>query len=221
MHADFWLQRWREGRTGFHRNEVMPLLEQHWPSPNVSPGTRVLVPLCGKSLDMLWLAAQGLHVLGAELSPLAVERFFAENHLVPRSYVARDGTHFVAGNIEVILGDVFDLDAALLADCGAIYDRAALIALPPSMRERYVREVYGRLPSGCHGLLITLDYPQQEMEGPPFSVAENEVRRLFEREWDIRILERHDILHAQPSFSAQGVTALHTTVYRLLRHTHP
>src|SRR5690349_2839653 len=143
--ASFWLDCWREGRTGFHRSEVMPLLEKHWPALEVPRGTRVLVPLAGKTLDMLWLAAQGLRVLGVELSPLAVQAFFAEHGLEPQRHASACGEHYVAGEIEVIQGNVFDLDAATLAGCMAIYDRAALIALPPAMRQQYVQSVYARL----------------------------------------------------------------------------
>ncbi|HET6906378.1 MAG TPA: thiopurine S-methyltransferase [Rhodanobacteraceae bacterium] len=217
MDADFWLQRWREGRTGWHRDAVMPLLEQHWPALEVPRGTRVLVPLCGKSLDMPWLASQGLRVRGVELAPLAIEHFFAEHHLSPKTRELPYGTHYDAGEIELIHADIFEVDAAQFANCGAIYDRAALIALPPPMRERYARAVYDALPIGCRGLLITLEYPQHQMQGPPFSVEEREVHRLFGERWDIDPLERRDILDSQPSFSEQGVTALHTAVYRLSR----
>ncbi|HEX6613650.1 MAG TPA: thiopurine S-methyltransferase [Rhodanobacteraceae bacterium] len=215
MDADFWLQRWQEDRTGWHRDAVMPLLEKHWPALQVPHGTRVLVPLCGKSLDMPWLAAQGLRVRGVELSSLAVQRFFAEHKLSPRSRELPYGTHCSAGDIEIINADIFEVDTAQFANCGAIYDRAALIALPPPMRERYARTVYGALPAGCRGLLIVLEYPQHEMEGPPFSVEEREVHRLFGEHWDIELLERRDILDSQPSFSEQGITALCTAVYRL------
>lgn len=217
MDADFWLQRWREGRIGFHRSDVMPLLEQHWSALGVPRGTRVLVPLCGKSLDMPWLASRGLKVRGVELAPLAIEQFFAGHALTPQSRQAAYGTHHEAGDIEIVQADILTMGAAQFADCGAIYDRAALIALPPPMRERYARAVYDALPVGCRGLLITLEYPQHEMEGPPFSVEEREVHRLFGERWDIDLLERRDILASQPSFSEQGVTALHTAVYRLSR----
>jgi len=215
MDTDFWLQRWQEGRTGWHRDAVMPLLEQHWPALDVPRGTRVLVPLCGRSLDMPWLASQGLRVRGVELAPLAIEQFFAEHALHPQSRSMPYGTHYLAGEIEIINVDIFEVDAAQFDECGAIYDRAALIALPPPMRERYARSVYDALPAGCRGLLITLEYPQHEMQGPPFSVEEREVHRLFGEHWDIELLERRDILDSQPSFSGQGVTALHTAVYRL------
>ena len=219
MEPDFWLQRWREHRIGFHRDEVMPLLVQHWPALKVPRGTRVFVPLCGKTLDMAWFAQQGLRVLGADLSPLAIRQFLAENGMQAQRRVESDGTHFVVdgGDIELIQGDVFDITPSTLATCGAVYDRAALIALPPPMRERYAREIYGKLPQGYRGLLITLDYPQAQMQGPPFSVEEPEVRRLFEPQWKIDLRERRDILAEQPSFSDSGVTALHTAVYALQR----
>jgi thiopurine S-methyltransferase len=222
--AEYWLQRWKEGRTGWHHTDVMPLLEQHWGALGVGRGTRVLVPLCGKSLDMLWLARQGLDVLGAEISPLAVETFLAENRLQATQREAADGTHYrvagagTDGDIEIINGDVFGVASGELEACGAFYDRAALIAFPAPMRDRLAREVYAKLPAGARGLLITLEYPEGETEAPPFSVDEAEVQRLFEAQWDIRQIERRDILASQPSFSERGVTALHTAVYALTRH---
>lgn len=222
MEAEYWLRRWREGRTGWHSEEVMPLLKKHWPALDVPRGARVLVPLCGKSQDMLWLASHGARVLGVELSPVAIEAFLAGADLQARSHTSHDGTHYVIehvsdGSIEIINGDVFDVPDETLSSCTAIYDRAALIAFPAPMRERYAREVYGRLPAGCRGLLITLEYPQHEMQGPPFSVKDPEVQRLFGAQWDIGQLERRDILASQPAFSEKGVTALHTAVFRLKR----
>lgn len=215
MDADFWLQRWQEGQTGFHRGEVMPLLEKHWPSLRLAEGGRVLVPLCGKSLDMHWLAAQGHRVLGVELSSLAVEQFFEEAGLEPARHTTRYGEHFTAGPIEIILGDAFGLDAALLADVAGVYDRAALIALPPGLRRRYRDTVYASLPSGCRGLLITLEYPQAEKAGPPFSVEQAEVESLFAAPWRPTLLERRDILDEEPRFKAEGLGALDTAVYDL------
>jgi thiopurine S-methyltransferase len=217
MQAEFWLQRWREGQTGFHRDQPMPLLVRHWPSLALPTDSRVLVPLCGKTLDMPWLAAQGHRVLGVELSPLAIEQFFAEQRLTPERHESALGVHHVAGRIEIIQGDVFALDDATLGSCDAVYDRAAVIALPPPLRERYAREVYGRLPAGCRGLMITLDYPQHEMDGPPFSVDAGHVDALFGGDWNVDLLERRDILASQPGFSEAGVSSLHTSVYRLQR----
>ncbi|WAC65040.1 thiopurine S-methyltransferase [Pseudoxanthomonas sp. SL93] len=217
MDADFWLQRWQEGQIGFHRDDVMPLLEKHWSSLQLSAGSRVLVPLCGKSLDMHWLAAQGHRVLGVELSPLAVTQFFEEAGLEPVRTTTRYGEHFSAGPVEIILGDAFALDPALLADVAGVYDRAALIALPPDLRLRYRDTVYASLPAGCQGLLITLEYAQAEKAGPPFSVAQQEVETLFAAPWRHTLLERRDILDQEPRFREEGLSALETAVYRLRR----
>lgn len=216
MNREFWLERWRKGQIGWHNDRVMPLLEKHWSAVALPPrGARVLVPLAGKSLDMVWLAAQGFRVLGVELSLIAVEQFFAENHLEPVARDAPHGRHFTAGNIEVVCGDVMALDTLELGSCSGLYDRAALIALPPQMRRQYADRVYARLPRGCRGLMITLEYAQDQRDGPPFSVEEGEVRELLEADWDVSLLERRNVLAAEPRFAAQGVTALHTAIYRL------
>ena len=217
MNADFWLQRWQEGRIGFHRDSVMPLLEEYWDALALPRGSRVFVPLAGKSRDMLWLAARGHRVLGVELSPLAVGQFFAENGLVPVVHESRCGVHHEAGAIEVICGDAFALNAEILSGCAGAYDRAALIALPPDLRRRYAGELHARLPAGCRELLITLEYPQHEKHGPPFAVDESEVRALYQPRWQVERLERRDILAEQPGFIAEGVSALSTSVYRLQR----
>jgi len=217
MEPGFWLQRWREGRTGFHQAAPTPQLLRHWPSLALAPGSRVFVPLAGKSLDLLWLAGQGHRVLGVELSPLAVAQFFDEHGLTPQVHASRYGIQHVAGGIELVCGDVFGLDAAALADCAAVYDRAALIALPPDLRRRYVRELHARLPAGCRGLLVTLEYPPHEKQGPPFAVPEAEVRELYGRDWEVATLECTDILAQQPGFAAEGVSALQAVAYRLAK----
>lgn len=217
MHPDFWLQRWHDNQIGFHQDKPTPLLLKHWPAIGMPVGATVFVPLAGKSLDMVWFASQGYRVLAVELSPLAIKQFISEHGIVPEVRESRYGTHYVAGNVEIIQGDVFALDAAALQDCSVVFDRAALIALPAELRKRYAQEVYTLLPQNCRGLLITLEYPQHEKNGPPFSVAEAEVRALYEPQWHVEVLERRDILAQQPGFSGEGVTALDTVVYRLIR----
>ncbi len=224
MDTEYWLQRWREGRIGWHHESVMPLLEKHWPELGAPRGSRVLVPLCGKTLDMLWLAQRGLRVLGVEISPVAIESFLAENRLHARTRGGPDGIRYevtnpIEGGIEIINNDLFALDPAVFATCAAFYDRAATIALPAAVRERMAGEVYAKLPAGSRGLLIVLDYPQHEKEGPPFAVDETEVHRLFAADWKIEQLERRDILASQPRFAEEGATSLHTAVYALQRRT--
>lgn len=215
MKADFWLERWREGQTHFHQSRITPLLQKYWPTLDLDAGSRVLVPLCGKTLDMIWLAEQGHQVLGVELSPLAVEQFFSENGLDPSRHESHAGQHYTAGSIEIICGDIFAMDAASLAACAAVYDRAALVALPAAMRTRYVDHVYGRLSPRYRGLLLTLDYPQEQMDGPPFSLDDAEVQSLYAAHSRAEIIDRRGILDKEPKFAARGLTRLDTIVYRL------
>ena len=216
MNPDFWHQRWHDNQIGFHQAAPTPVLLKHWPSLGVPAGAKVFVPLAGKSLDMLWFASQGHRVLGVELSKLAVEQFFAEHGLQPDIETTRYGAHYRAGGIELINGDAFALDPAILADCGAVFDRAALIALPPELRARYASELYAKLPVGCRGLLITLEYPQAERDGPPFSVPEAEVHALFGDHWSIDLRERRPIPPDHPGF-VSGVSKLDTAAYALQR----
>ena len=216
MQPEFWHQRWADNQIGFHQHGPTPLLLKHWPALGIAPGAKVFVPLAGKSLDMAWFAAQGHRVLGVELSRLAIEQFFAEHELQPGMRETRYGTHYEAGGIELIHGDAFGLDADLLRDCAAVFDRAALIALPPDLRLRYAHELYAALPTDCRGLLVSLEYPQAERAGPPFSVPEDEVRALYGTDWLVDLLERRTIPPDHPGFVA-GVSRLDTAVYRLRR----
>ncbi|MCC7095638.1 MAG: thiopurine S-methyltransferase [Thermomonas sp.] len=216
MQPDFWHQRWQHQQIGFHQGEPTALLQKHWPALGIATSAKVFVPLAGKSLDMVWLAARGHRVLAVELSQLAIDAFFSEHLLEPQVHASRHGLHHVAGNIEIIRGDVFDLDAAALADCSAVFDRAAVIALPPEMRQRYARTPYSLLPEGCRGLMITLEYSQDERPGPPFSVPESEIRALFEPFWEIQPLERRPIPSEHPGH-VTGTSALDTVVYGLVR----
>jgi thiopurine S-methyltransferase len=217
MDADFWLERWRDGRTHFHQEQITPLLQKYWPLLGLPSDVRVLVPLCGKSLDMVWLAEQGHSVLGVELSPVAVEQFFVENNLEASIHESSLGRHYRAGNIEIICGDIFALDATTLASCVGVYDRAALVALPAEMRGDYADHVYAQVSDQYRGLLLTLDYDQDQMEGPPFSVHHPEIETLFEGHSKVRLIDRRDILAKEPKFAERGLTRLDTVVYELSR----
>jgi len=214
MHPDFWHQRWTDNQIGFHQTTPTPLLLKHWSALAVAPGARVFVPLAGKSLDMAWFASQGYRVLGVELSQVAIEQFFNEHGLQAAITESKHGRHYAAGGIELICGDAFALDKHVLQDCAAVFDRAALIALPPEWRARYASETYARLPAGCRGLLVTLEYPQQEKSGPPFSVHEDEVHTLYASDWAIERLDRRPIPPEHPGHVG-GVSRLDTAVYAL------
>jgi thiopurine S-methyltransferase len=213
---EFWRRRWSRNEIGFHLNEVNPYLRRHWPSLGLAPGARVLVPLCGKSLDMAWLADQGLAVLGVELSERAAEDFFAEHGLVPEVSVQGDFKVFQAGALEIRCGDFFALTRSDVADCEALYDRAALIALPAGMRQRYVEHLASVLARDAQGLLITLDYQQEQMSGPPFAVSDAEVQQSLGAHWTTELLERADVLNESNwKFLQRGLTRLEESCYRL------
>lgn len=215
MEPDFWLKRWQDGATGFHLNRVTPLLEKYWPELPLASDARVLVPLCGKSLDMVWLAAQGHSVLGVELAPLAVTQFFAEQGLQATQHDSPLGRHYVAGNIEIICGDIFNVDANTLASCQGVYDRGALVALPPNMRADYIQHVYGQLAADYRGLLLTLEYDQDAMPGPPFSVPAAEVQTQFAPHSLAHELARMDILDKEPKFAERGLEALQSVAWQV------
>lgn len=218
MHQDFWQQRWARNEIGFHLKEVNPYLQRFWPTLNVAPGAQVLVPLCGKSLDMLWLASQGYRVLGVELAETAVQAFFTEQELVAEIDQLGAFRRYRAGAIELLCGDFFALTAADLSECRALYDRAALIALPAPMRERYIAHLSSILPSHCAGLLVTLDYPQEQMPGPPFAVSDVEVQQLLAApQWAVQLLETRDVLGENWRFLQRGLSQLTERVYRLQR----
>lgn len=185
-----WLDRWREGRIGFHRHEVHPALVHHWAPLGVRPGTKVLVPLCGKSLDMRWLARHDHPVLGIELAPEAIEQFVAEGVGDVTRYQQGPFSICRQGNVELWCGDFFHFHIDQAAEIGAFYDRAALIALPPATRQRYAFHLAQLVLPGVRGLLITLARaPGDETVGPPYHVSAEEVRELFEPNFQVTHLE--------------------------------
>ncbi|MCV6626249.1 MAG: thiopurine S-methyltransferase [Cellvibrionaceae bacterium] len=179
MENEFWLTRWHNQEIGFHQGQYNHNLVKYWPGMGLETDTQVLVPLCGKSLDMVYLAAQGHRVLGVELSETAVSEFFAEQQLAPT--VSQRGAFrcYQSGPYTLLAGDFFGLRAEHLSQCQAVYDRAALIALPEPMRQAYCRLLAKLLPDGCKTLLLTLEYPEGQTQPPPFSVSVAEVETLF------------------------------------------
>ncbi|MAF77767.1 MAG: thiopurine S-methyltransferase [Halobacteriovoraceae bacterium] len=188
MEADFWLNRWQENKIGFHREDYHEKLLQYFPELSPQNGQKVLVPLCGKTKDMLWLLNMNLYVHGVELSRKAIDSFFIENNFDrPKETQDQDFTHFTHENLIISQGDFFKLNSGDQYDY--IYDRAALVALPHEMRTRYSEVIENVLPTGGQYLLITFEYDQEKMEGPPFNVDANEVHRLFEKSFKIELKE--------------------------------
>ncbi len=215
MQADFWHKRWERNQIGFHQDRVNPYLARYWPSLGIAAGSRVLVPLCGKSLDLAWLAGQGLRVLGVELSQRAVEDFFAEQQVQPERYEHGGFSCYRSEGVEIWCGDFFQLTVEDVLDCVGLYDRAALIALPPELRQRYAAHLNAILPQGCRGVLVTMDYDQAKLDGPPFSVPDDEVRRLFAGRWQVTEELVQDILGESGKFIQAGVTCLLERAYTL------
>lgn len=214
---DFWLERWKKGEIGFHMGAVHDFLPKHWPSLEVPAGGTVFVPLCGKTVDMVWLAAAGHKVIGVELSPLAVDDFFREQGL--EADTRSTGAFVVrsAGPYTIWCGDIFALPAEVTADVAAVYDRAALVALPPSLQPRYAEKLIEVIPETAPVLLVGLVYPDGELSGPPFSTPLAQVAALFGDRYDIRLAEMRDGLKQSQNLKDRGVTMLDETAYTLRR----
>jgi thiopurine S-methyltransferase len=215
MQPDFWHERWQNKQIGFHQSEINLYLQEFWPALDSADGGRVFVPLCGKSRDMLWLRAQGCEIVGIELSPSAVQAFFDENGMPVKTSSNDRFSVFESDGIRIYCGDFFDLAPDDLAGVTAVYDRASLIALPPEMRVAYADHMEGLLSPGTKTLLIAFEYPQHEMAGPPFSVGEGEVRKLYGGHCAIEVLHVADILAQEPRFREKGLTRLQEKIYAL------
>ena len=217
MQPEFWHERWRTGQLGFHQAAPDRHLKRHWPTLSLAKGSRVLVPLCGKSLDLLWLRDQGESVVGVELSAIALESLCMENGIPARRRELDGFEVYEAPQLQLFCGDFFALTPELSGPLTAVYDRAALISWMPEARERYVRHLTALTRPGTQMLLITMEYPQAQMTGPPFSVTAGDVEHLYGRDFTISQLDRQDILANEPRLRARGLTELHETCYRLTR----
>lgn len=192
MEPTFWENRWREGKTAFHEGAVNFHLERHFPVLKLGRGAHVFVPLCGKSLDIDWLLAQGCRVSGSELSAEAVEAVFARLDVTPEIRDVRGLRRYSGHGLDLWQGDFFALRSADLGPADAVYDRAALVAMPSGMRSGYADHLR-RLCNGLPQLLVTYDYDQELMEGPPFAVPEAGIRALYEDAYEITPLSSIDI----------------------------
>jgi thiopurine S-methyltransferase len=216
MDRNFWHERWQRNEIGFHQLEINAHLQDFWAQLAVPAGGQVFVPLCGKSRDLLWLRARGHAVLGVELSPIAVRDFFAENALTPQVTHLGGFERYDVDGLTVLCGDFFELTPEIMRDVAGVYDRASLIAMPSALRPRYAAQLAAILPAPAKVLLVTMEYPQAEMSGPPFSVSEDEVRRLYEPRYRVTRLFAKDILNENPRFRERGLSTLSEQVYLLV-----
>ena len=178
MNNDFWIQKWQRNEIAFHEHEFNIMLKNHFGKLNLARGARVFLPLCGKTRDLLWLLTQGYHVVGAELSELAIKQLFAELKMEPKVTVVGEFIHYQAMNIDVFVGDIFRMTEKILGPVDAIYDRAALVALGADIRSDYSAHLI-KITKLAPQLLICFEYDQALMDGPPFSISKSELQQYY------------------------------------------
>jgi thiopurine S-methyltransferase len=217
VEREFWLDKWRANQIGFHRADFNPLLVKHWPTLGITRGSSVFVPLCGKSLDMRYLESLGHHVYGVELVEDAILQYFEEGGEEPQRKPAFYLVRYDGANTTIYCGDFFDLQTTDIMGIRAVYDRGSLIALPPLGREKYADHLQRIIPEHAHILLLTLEYDQTKIQGPPFSVTEEEVARLYSdrcRHECIAAIETDEI---PPHFKEAGIDKVREAVYHLVK----
>jgi thiopurine S-methyltransferase len=217
VQPDFWLDRWRTAQIGFHQASVDRHLKAYWPLLELPASSPVFVPLCGKSLDLMWLRERGHSVKGVELSPVALESFFMEQGIPARRRVLSSFDVYEADGFTLFCGDYFKLAPALLGSVSAVYDRAALISWTPAAREAYVKQLTGLTRPGTQMLLIVVEFPPEQMKGPPFPLTRDAIDDLYADRYSIEELGRHEILDLEPRLKARGLTELREVCYRMTR----
>ncbi len=218
MKPEFWLERWRRGQLGWHQADFNPLLVKHWPRLELPQHSPVFVPLCGKSLDMIWLRRRGHPVYGVELAEAAVQSFFDENGIAfELAETQGDPPRFSGDGYRIYCGDYLEVGARELGACRGVYDRGALVALPPDSRSTYANHIQRVIPEGGQVLLVTLAYDQASVPGPPFSVREEDVHALYGERCRIERLGDIETDMVPPHFKAAGIAALTESAYRITK----
>ena len=209
-----WQRNWRQGDTDFHRLTVNRHLQTVWPTLAVPPSAKIFVPLCGKSLDMLWLARQGHHVIGIELSPVAIRAFFRESRVQPERRQAGKFTSWQRDRIQILCGDFFDLHAADLENVAMVYDHASLTALPEELRADYVRHLRAILPDAAMLLVTTEDLESHERGGFPYAVTA-EVESLYGEHFAIDLRHAESLNEDDPAGEPGAVFRVEEKTYLL------
>lgn len=188
MKHEFWHDKWQSNNIGFHLSNPNPLLIKHIHSLNLQPQARIFIPLCGKSLDIHWLLQQEFHVTGIDLSPIAIEELISELKLEFTVSQVGDLTHYHHQNIDLYVGDFFELTSSNIGKIDAIYDRAALVALPEEMRTDYAQHLM-QISNKATQLLISFEYDQSVMAGPPFSISPQQLKDYYSKQYQLQLLD--------------------------------
>lgn len=217
MEPSFWHEKWDLKQIGFHQPQINEFLLKYWSRLSLEPSAEVFVPLCGKSLDMCYLAEQGHSVLGCELNQIAVEDFFKENNLPVNRQTHGEHQVYSTEQVSLIQGDIFTLANESTHSINAFYDRAALIAWPEAMRQQYAKKLAELIPVGVKGLLVTLDYDQSALNGPPFAVSPQWIETHLAADFEVELLECADVLADNQRFVKKNVPWLNEAAYVLTR----
>ena len=188
MDASFWHKKWEINQIGFHQDVTNPLLIKHIGKLELNKGDRIFIPLCGKTVDIAWLLSEGYQVVGVELSEIAIKQLFEALGITPEISNTGQLIHYHADNIDLFIGDIFDLSVKVLGHVDAVFDRAALVALPPEMRLRYSAHMV-TLTNTAPQLIICFEYDQSVMNGPPFSIIASEVEQHYAAHYDLTLLD--------------------------------
>jgi thiopurine S-methyltransferase len=192
MDIKFWHEKWKNNEIAFHEREANPHLVKYFSELSLMKGSRIFLPLCGKTLDIHWLLSNGYRVAGVELSKIAIDQLFADLAMTPEISADGELDHYRAKNIDIFVGDIFSLSGTILGHVDAIYDRAALVALSEEMRNRYARhltQITNKVPQ----LLICYEYDQSLMDGPPFSISSEEVNQKYGDMYDVTLIESANV----------------------------
>lgn len=212
MEADFWHKRWEDNHIPFHEGKPNALLVRHLGALNLVKGARVFIPLCGKTKDVDWLIGEGYRVVGAELSEIAIQQLFAELGITPSISIVGSQKHYSANGIDIFVGDIFELSADMLGPVDAIFDRAAMVAMPKIMRQHYVThvsEISNRTPQ----LLTCYEYDQSLLDGPPFNVEQAEVDELYREFYNVALIERVPLRNGLKGKCPADAALWHLTPY--------
>jgi len=217
MEPKYWIEGWQLGHTGFDQADPHRYLPEHWPAVGVAADATVFVPLCGKTVDMVWLAEQGHQIIGVEVSDLAVDGFFEMVGLTPEIETIGPLAIHRAGPYELWCGDLFEVPATVFDRVDVVYDRASIVALPTKIRQRYADTLTTQLRPDAPWYMVAFTYDQAEMDGPPFSVPLDEIDRLFAEDFTIETIVDESAFERADTLKERGITHIQETLSILRR----